>query len=354
MLSVLVATCPCALSLATPTAMTCAISSFAKKGILLTNSNCLVALTKINHIVIDKTGTLTTGKIKIAESQFYTDEQPEKIMAMVLALEAHSNHPIAAAFCHQKTTKSDKVTFNFQEINNVIGHGIQAFYLDKFSENRQQWRIGNPKFALQENLATTNYNNQHQIILSCNKEIIASFMVTDPIKPESKKFITDAFKKKLKVTMLTGDHSDAVLQVAKKLNIADIVSNASPSDKLTFINHKTKQDICLMIGDGVNDAPTLSGAHVSVSFAEGSDIAKSSADIILLNSDLNKVFEAQKIATRTYRIIKQNLFWALFYNITVLPLAVAGIVTPYIAVLGMSLSSLIVIANSLRILKTNR
>ncbi len=338
MLSVLVATCPCALSLATPTALTCSTSTFGQLGIMLRRGHVLETLTKVNRLVIDKTGTLTKGEIQIravrVDDEAFTEQDTFNIAA---SLEAFANHPIAKAFQDQSTQHVD-----VYDADNHIGQGVSG------TINGQCWRIGKANFAL--TLDHPEDYDLYPVVLSCEGNPVAAFSLVDPIRPSSARLVS-AFKDAgIQTTMLTGDQSRNVDQVAEALGIDSVISGVSPKGKLAYLQGLDDSTITLMVGDGVNDAPVLAGAHLSVAMGGGTDIAKSSADMVLLSDDLEKLLTARRLAQQTRRIIRENLAWALGYNVTILPLAVMGFVAPYVAVVGMSASSIIVVSNSLRLL----
>ncbi|OOE69509.1 ATPase P [Salinivibrio sp. IB868] len=337
MLSVLVATCPCALSLATPTALTCSTSTFGQLGIMLRRGHVLETLTKVNRLVVDKTGTLTEGEVKIDSVHvFAADISEQSALNIAASLEGFANHPIANAF-QSKATESLTV----KAADNHIGQGVSG------EINGQHWRIGKAAFALSS--PKTHYDS-YPVVLSCEGQAVAAFSLTDRIRPSSARLIA-AFKQAgIQTTMLTGDQSRNVEQVANQLGIDSVISGVSPQGKLAYLQSLDDDTVTLMVGDGVNDAPVLAGAHLSVAMGGGTDIAKSSADMVLLSDDLEKLLTARQLAQQTRRIIRENLIWALGYNITILPLAVMGYVAPYIAVVGMSASSIIVVSNSLRLL----
>ncbi len=337
MLSVLVATCPCALSLATPTALTCSTSTFGQLGIMLRRGHVLETLTKVNRLVVDKTGTLTEGTVQISTIEINSDTLTEQqVINIAASLEAFANHPIANAF---QARASEKV--NVGAADNHIGQGVNG------TIDGQYWRIGKASFALSD--GAESYQS-YPVILSCDNKPVAAFSLIDPIRPSSARLLA-AFKDAgIQTTMLTGDQSRNVKQVADELGIDSVVSGVSPQGKLSYLQSLDSRTITLMIGDGVNDAPVLAGAHLSVAMGGGTDIAKSSADMVLLGDDLEKLLTARRLAQQTRRIIRENLAWALGYNVTILPLAVMGFVAPYVAVVGMSASSIIVVSNSLRLL----
>ncbi|MGF1689831.1 heavy metal translocating P-type ATPase [Photobacterium kagoshimensis] len=343
-LAVLVATCPCALSLATPTALTCSTSSLGRLGILLRRGHVLETLCKVNQLVIDKTGTLTEGNVRLVETRLFSDFTQQQALSMAAELERFANHPIANAF---KPYRNERTLFN--HVENTIGQGLQG------NIEQHSWRIGQLGFVLQGNpnakQLSQQMNNQYQVWLSRDSELVAAFKLEDPIREDSAELIHQFHRAGIRVTMLTGDNSVSAQLVADKLGIDKLVSGVTPEGKLQYLRSLDAKDIALMIGDGVNDAPVLAGAHLSVAMGGGTDIAKSSADMVLLGDQLTRILNARKLALRTKKIIRENLAWALGYNLIILPLAVAGFVAPYIAVVGMSASSIIVVSNSLRLLK---
>ncbi|MEH0667082.1 cadmium-translocating P-type ATPase [Vibrio scophthalmi] len=336
MLSVLVATCPCALSLATPTALTCATSRMGNFGILLRKSHVFETLCKVNHLIIDKTGTLTHGDIEIRHVTLHEDITREEALSIAAALESHANHPLARAF----KPYADQ-SLEIQDVENVIGSGVTG------SIDGVIAKIGSASFVIGEGASPS----PNCIYLSLNNELVATFEYHDPIRKDAKPFIEQFQQAGIKVTLLTGDsHTNATL-VAEQIGIEDVVAGAKPQDKLEFLNHVDANDVTMMIGDGINDAPTLAGAHLSVAMGGGADVAKASADMVLLGDHLERILDARKLALQTRKIIRENLAWSLGYNVLILPLAVAGLVAPYFAVVGMSASSIIVVSNSLRLLK---
>ncbi|PMH46516.1 ATPase P [Vibrio sp. 10N.286.49.B3] len=336
MLAVLVATCPCALSLATPTAITCSTSKMGVLGILLRKGHVFETLCKINHLVIDKTGTLTKGKIEIEQIEIYGDWDQKQCLAIAASIEQHANHPIAKAF---KPFLSEHVTVS--NITNQIGFGMQGDYLN------QTIKLGSAEFVL----AQTDQAQVNCIYLSVNQKLTAIFHYRDPIRNESEAFVQQFAQFGIKTTLLTGDSLSNAKPIAEKIGIATIIASAKPEDKLRYLSQLPSSDITMMVGDGINDAPTLARAHLSVAMGGGTDVAKASADMVLLGDKLDRLLEARQLALKTRRIIRENLAWSLGYNLLILPLAVSGLVAPYIAVVGMSASSIIVVSNSLRLLK---
>jgi Cu2+-exporting ATPase len=223
----------------------------------------------------------------------------------------------------------------------VIGSGITGEW------DGHKVAIGSSEFILGQE-----QNDQSNgIYLSLDDKHIATFVYEDPIRKESIEFIQKFKEAGIKTTLLTGDSLVNAKPVAEEIGITDIVANAKPEDKLAYLNSRDDKDITMMVGDGINDAPILAGAHLSVAMGGGTDVAKASADMVLLGDKLDRLLQSRKLALKTRKIIRENLAWSLGYNLLILPLAVAGLVAPYIAVVGMSASSIIVVSNSLRLLK---
>jgi len=342
-LAVLVATCPCALSLATPSAYTAATSQLQQLGLLVKQGNSLDVLTQLTHICFDKTGTLTTGSFVIKTCNSIMDQQPT--LAIIAAIESQSTHPIASAF---KPYFDNEFTVN--NVENFQGGGLSAIV------NNQQYYLGsyefiNNKASISSSIDICNTNDV-VIYLATPNELIATLSLNDDIRPASKQLINQLHSVGIRTTLLTGDNSKNANYVAQQLNINHVEQGQSPQDKLSYLKSlQNNNAVVAMFGDGVNDAPVLSQAHLSFAMNNGADIAKSSADIVLLHDDLSKVVSAITLAKKTKRIITQNFCWALGYNLTAVPFAIMGLLPPYLAAIGMSLSSIIVVSNSLRLLK---
>ncbi|MFM5376410.1 heavy metal translocating P-type ATPase [Aeromonas dhakensis] len=340
-LAVLVATCPCALSLATPTALTSATARLTRAGILLRRGHVLDVLTRANRIVMDKTGTLTTGNISLTSTEALGNFDEARCLAIARALEAYSEHPIARAF--RSNAADDAVLLAASKVTPVIGHGIEGMI-----EGRH-YRLGSARWL--------GISDAHEaqadglvIYLADEDRALARFLLTDTLRPDAKALI-QAFKAAgLKTTILTGDSSAQADEVARELGVDELVKGVTPDGKLAYLKeHEAHGDISIMVGDGINDAPVLAGAHASFAMAGGTDLAKNSADAILLADDLSRLLDARALALRTRKIIKENFAWSIGYNLLVLPLAASGWLPPYVAAAGMSLSSLIVVTNSMRL-----
>ena len=348
-LSVLVATCPCALSLATPTAYTCIISTINRQGILIKDPKAFDKLTNITHVAFDKTGTLTQGKFSINESQ---------VKKVILNLQQHSEHPIAKAFNQQSLLLKDPLSaldnLEITDVQIVVGEGVSAIV------NGQMFKIGKSDFCLVDKLehSSSEQNEDLNVFAVYNEQLVAMFVVKDEIKSSAEQVINDIHQLGLSSMMLTGDPSLQADEVTKSLNINQFIKSCSPEQKAIEVSQiqkinttDNKSNRVLMVGDGINDAPVFSASDVSIAMASGADITKFSADIIILKNNLSAIVDLFNAAHRTRKIIKQNLNWSLIYNMIILPVAMFGYVAPYVAVIGMSASSILVVSNSLRLLK---
>lgn len=336
-LAVLVATCPCALSLATPTALTSATAHLTRTGILLRRGHVLDVLTRANRVVMDKTGTLTTGNISLIRTQPLADLDEAQCLAIARALETHSEHPIARAF---RQVSQDRLPTS--EVTPVIGYGIQGLVAGT------QYRIGSARWlGIPDEQARA---DGLVIYLADEARPLARFVLADTLRPDAKALIQAFQAAGLKTTILTGDGSTGADEVARTLGVDELVKGVTPDGKLAYLKgREAAGDVSIMVGDGINDAPVLAGAHASFAMAGGTDLAKNSADAILLADDLSRLLAARTLAIRTRKIIVENFAWSIGYNLLVLPLAASGWLPPYLAAAGMSLSSLIVVTNSMRL-----
>lgn len=340
-LSVLVATCPCALALATPTAVTCATAIFTRLGIITRKAGVFEKLPQIKHVVFDKTGTLTCGTLSIGQTQCMADLTKTQALAIAAALETGSRHPIAAAFA----LFADN-TLVAEQVHHEVGFGVRGRI------EGTDYLIGNAVFT-GARIDTQDPTQKIWLARSANEqlEVLASFEIQDNIRQDSKATIEILKQQGCRISIASGDSSGHVHQLAKELGIEDVHSGLTPAGKLALVTKLQQHTRVAMFGDGINDAPVLAGADLSVAMGSGSAIAKNSADLILLGDHLSRFTQAVAVAKLTTQIIKQNLAWALGYNTLILPLAVTGHVAPYIAAIGMSASSLIVVGNSLRLLR---
>ena len=334
--------CPCALGLATPLAMVVAIGNCTKNGILVKSSETLEASSKIDTVVFDKTGTLTQGKLAIQDKEISKEN-----MEILQSLEEHSNHPLAKSICEN----ADNL-YSVEEFEEISGLGIKG------KIKNQVYFAGNNKFIGDrenpyKNLEEEFSNKGESIVyLFTEKSVLGIVGLQDTIKPEMKEVINKLKQAQKQVIMLTGDNTNTANSIARELGIEKVISNVSPKEKLEKIKELNTNNNCLMIGDGINDSPALKTASIGVSVQNGTDITQDSADIILLNENMDSVYKILTIGDKTIKIIKQNLFWALFYNIAMVPLATGLLpitLNPMIASLAMTLSSFTVVINSLRL-----
>ncbi|OCQ23330.1 ATPase [Pseudoalteromonas luteoviolacea] len=334
-IAVLVATCPCALSLAIPTALTCAVATLTKKGILIKESHVLETTPKVTRYAFDKTGTLTEGRFSIVKTTMLDQNySAEQVLGFASALERYSEHPIAKAF-----TQKDAQVIEITSPTVRTGLGVAG------EMNGDQIAIGKPNWF-------NNHASFAQATLFINEQPIADFYLQDKVRESAHRVVAYLQSKNLTCHMLTGDSSNAAKNLADELGLDSFKQACSPKDKQLCVEKWSReQDIVAMIGDGVNDSPVFNSAHLSIAMETGADISKNTADVVLLNSDLNSLQTLQTVAVKTKRIIKQNLTISLLYNGSILPLAALGMVPPWLAVIGMSASSIVVISNSLRLLK---
>lgn len=340
-LSVLVVTCPCALSLATPTALTAATGTLRQNGLLITRGHVLESLASATHIVFDKTGTLTEGNLSLQEVLPLAEHSEDECIKIAAAIEKHSEHPIAKAF-HEQAGQ-----LNATDIQNQVGQGLEGVI------GNQRYRIGKPEFAAQicESGLPALPKTSGQWLLLCNqKSALAWFRLNDLIRPEAQQTIRGLQALGLECEMLTGDNSSAVQEVATHLGINSAISGVSPEQKLLHVKQlQEKGAQVVMVGDGINDIPVLAGAQTSIAMGGATDLAKTNADGVLISHDLLRLIDGILLARKTKKVIKQNLIWSLCYNLMALPLAAFGFIAPYMAALGMSASSLVVVGNAMRL-----
>ena len=344
-IAVMVISCPCAMGLATPTAVMVGIGRAARKGILIKGGNTLEEFAKIKNIVFDKTGTLTTGNFKIKNITTYKNEKEEDIKEILFQLEQHSSHPIAKSIVAE--LKGTIVSKQFENIKEEKGLGISAVINESHKVNKYQ--IGSYKIA-----AHLTLSDMHSVYVVKNNELIATLDLEDEIKTNAKQLITNLHNAGITTYMLSGDNKLKCEALATKLTIDAVYSEQLPSQKLELIDKLVKEAPTAMVGDGVNDAPALAKATVGISLSNATQVAIQSAQIILLKSnDLSILTDAHLISKHTLITIKQNLFWAFFYNIVAIPIAAMGFLSPGLGALAMAFSDVIVIGNSIR-LKTKK
>jgi len=354
---VLVIACPCALGLATPTAIIVGVGKGAQDGILIKDAATLEKLHKVNTVVMDKTGTITHGKPELTNIQNYSDREEKKIIAILSGLEKKSEHPIARAILEYATLKNI-TPVEVENFEIIKGKGILGVVdgVEYFAGNTKL--ISDLKISFDvETLKEKTLQGKTPVILANKKEILTVVMVADAIKPQATEAIKNLHKLGIKTVMLTGDDKNTAAAIAREVGIDQVMAELLPEDKLKKIIQLQKEGgIVAMVGDGVNDAPALAQADVGIAMGSGTDVAIETAGITLLHGDISKIVKAVKLSKMTMRGIRQNLFWAFIYNIVGVPLA-AGLffpffgwtLSPVFAGMAMAFSSVSVVANSLRI-----
>ncbi|MBW7470193.1 heavy metal translocating P-type ATPase [Marinobacter sp. M216] len=342
-LSVLVVTCPCALSLATPTAITAATVKLRRLGFLPTRGHTLESMNTIDTVVFDKTGTLTRGELSLVGVKVVGHMDESACLKLAAGLEQHSEHPIARVFHNRASSAVGQVT-------NHLGGGLSGKLGD------QQLYIGHKDFVEScVNLpapASPGYQGM-EIWLASEREWLACFSLDDQPRHDAASAIHSLEGLGIRTLLLSGDRSDHVSQVARAVGIEEAIGQASPEQKLEVLKQLTGEGHkVMMVGDGLNDLPSMAGAGISVAMGSAADLTQLHADAVLLNGQLIQLVEALKTSRLTRRVIRQNLMWALVYNVCALPLAAAGMVPPWLAAIGMSLSSLVVVLNALRLGRT--
>ena len=336
-IAVLVISCPCAMGLATPTAVMVGVGRAAKNGILIKGGATLELLSKITTVVFDKTGTLTNGKFSVKELCVLDKSYP--IEAIIYGLEKHSNHPIALSLCNEFNSFNQNLIF--EDIKEIKGQGLEA--LDK---DQNLYKLGSAAYL---NLVDEKYYENYQLFLSVNHKLVACILIQDKVMNDAVTLISFFNSNKINTVLLSGDTQLKCNAISKELGIQKVYAAQSPEDKIEKIKQFTTKGKTAMFGDGVNDAPALTQATVGISYTKASEIAVKSASIVLLNHNLKSVKMAYQICKHTYRTIQQNLFWAFAYNIVAIPLAASGYLNPIFAAFTMALSDIIVIGNSIRL-----
>lgn len=347
-LSVLVVTCPCALSLATPTALAVATHELRRRGFLVSRGHVIDTLVQADRIVFDKTGTLTTGDMSVQKVVCRSSVSEQKMLAIAAALEAGSRHPIAAAFADcdggLKATTTD----------NRVGDGVSGTVEGvRYAIGREQYIT--ELFGRTDDLPEMPGEGEVWLMLASESAVLGWIMVRDRLRVDAKETVEILQSAGLTVELLSGDRPAAVAAMANHLGIDHWQGGVTPEQKLAHVRQLQQAGhTVVMVGDGINDVPVLSGADVSVAMGEAADVTRIHADSILMSSQLLGFASAVRFAALTGQVIRQNLAWALGYNLLALPLAAAGLVPPWAAAIGMSASSLIVVVNALRLARSER
>lgn len=345
--AMLVVTCPCALSLATPTAIAAATSALTRRALIITADNALESLARATRFVFDKTGTLTYGRPRVVSVRPSSELPADACARIAAALEQSSEHPIGkslANYCEPSDTATNIV--------NTPGAGLQGDIAGI------TYTIGTPAFvAAQTGLRLNDapsvdpaHENSSLVVLADNQRVLCAFILSDALRPDARELVQSLQQIGAGVTLYSGDRSAVTQHVATSIGINDASGDLSPEQKLARLRElQAGGEIVAMVGDGVNDTPVLSGADVSIAMGDGAQAARANADMILLGGDLANLADGVTIARKTLSIIRQNLLWAASYNLLAVPAAAAGWIAPWMAALGMSASSILVVANSRRL-----
>jgi Cu2+-exporting ATPase len=354
--AVLVVTCPCALSLATPTALAVAVGALARRGVVATRGHAIEALSRVTHVVLDKTGTLTRGSLTLTGVDLLGGAGRTQVLALAAALDSGSEHPIArailaaAAIAVAEAQASPAQPPQVGSLRSVAGAGMEGMI------DGMRWRLGNRAFVAalagpppqaDANAGTT------PVWLGSEDGWAARLDFSDALRPEAGEVVAALQRQGKRVLVLSGDDPSTVAAVAARLGIAAHEGGLSPEDKHARVQALQAQGaVVAMVGDGVNDAPVLAQAQLSIAMGSGAVLSQAQSDLVLLSGRLDGVLEALHTGRRTMRIVRQNLAWAVAYNVLALPLAIAGYVTPWLAGIGMAASSLLVMLNALRLIET--
>ena len=354
--SILVVACPCSLGLATPLAIVISSGLCSQRGILVKSSEALENAYKVKTIVFDKTGTLTNGTLNISKIYNYSKESIEEILVQVASIEKNSEHPIARAIISTANEKKLDL-LKVDDFKVISGYGIYG------KIGNDEYYIGNRQLMLNNEVEINNQdddielekNGNSILFVARNNELIALIGVKDSIR-ENVKLVIDKIKKQnIEVVMLTGDNEETAKYIAKEIGINNVIANVKPKEKADKINELKEKGLVMMCGDGINDSISLVTSDIGISISNGTDIAIDSANVILMNNNLDRVIDLIEISRKTIKNIKQNLFWTFFYNILMIPIA-AGLfskfgilLNPMISSLAMTISSLTVVLNALRL-----
>ncbi len=357
--SVLVVACPCSLGLATPLAIVVATGKATSKGILIKSGEALENARKINNILFDKTGTLTYGNLNISKLINYSEENDITIFKWIASIESKSEHPIAKSIVRYAENNNISLD-SVEEFSSIPGKGVFGRI------GNDEYYIGNRQIMIEKKISIDGIINDEEeltklgnsiLYIVKNDNVLALVGVKDTIRESSKELITSLKERKITPTMLTGDNDMTAKTIADELEIEEVLANCSPKDKALKVQELKKQGIVAMCGDGINDSISLVNADIGISIATGTDISINSANVILMNDNLEKIIELIDLSNKTLNIIKQNLFWAFVYNICMIPIA-SGLfsqfgleINPIVGSAAMMISSIIVVLNSLRIKK---
>lgn len=334
-IAVLVIACPCAMGLATPAAIAVGLGRGTRKGILFRNATSLELFKNIQQAVFDKTGTLTTGKLRVAAFHFENSTEDE-FKKIVFSLEKYSAHPIAKSIVNEWKRKDE---IRWKKIEEIKGLGIKA-------EDKEGNIYIAGSFKIAESLTD---NDIHNVYIKKNESLLGWIDLKDELRPEAKTVISYLHSKGIKTILLTGDRYQRSKELANELGIDEVIAEQSPLQKLEIVSNLTSHAPTIMVGDGINDAPALAKATIGISISDASQLAMQTAQVVLMNHGLATLPLALGLGKHTFITIKQNLFWAFFYNIVAIPVAALGFLTPSFSALAMGFSDVILAINSARL-----
>jgi len=340
-ISVIVIACPCALALATPVATLVGLSLGAKKGILFKEAAQLETMAKVDTLVLDKTGTITVGKPEVIKENIFEEFNIELLYSLVKS----SKHPVSHGIYEYINSKIENLNIiAFDEFKQIPAQGISAVL------NSTEIFGGNYKLMTENGIIVEYSSNNTLFYFAVDKKVVAIYELNDKIKDGAKELVGSLRSRGIETIMLTGDNEQAAFRVAKEINLERVYSEQTPEDKAAFVSNLHEENrTVVMVGDGVNDVLALARADIGIVMGSGSDIAVDVSDVVLLNDSLTSLEDSFKISRTTYGLIKQNLGISLVYNAITIPLAMAGYVIPLVAAISMSVSSLLVVGNSMRI-----
>mgnify|MGYP003615489125 FL=1 len=343
-ISVVVIACPCALALATPMASLVGISELAKKSLLFKEAKFIETIANATTVVFDKTGTLTKGELEVSFVEFFNKD--ERSINLLYSLLDSSNHPVSIAVKRYIKENFEVSNVSLEDIKNIEAKGLSARYenIEILGGNEALLKEFDVKINIHLNSKFTQY------LFCIDKKIVANFELKDELKDDAKELIEYLKEQNIESIMLTGDNNFVASSIAKELEISNYKANLTPKDKADFIKDlKNSGKTVVMVGDGVNDSVALASSDVAIAMGNSADISMMVSDVVMLNSKLKSLKDAFIISKKTYKHIKQNLAFSLIYNTITIPIAAAGFIIPLFAALSMSLSSLVVVLNSLRI-----
>lgn len=343
-IAVLLISCPCAMGLATPTAVMVGAGRLARLGVLIRGGSSIERLATIERMVFDKTGTLTTGRFSVSPPTLYADATAEEVRSIIHTLEGHSSHPIATSIRAALSVTGAPAAYDFAEVEELPGRGLRAV-----DSRGNQFYLGSPNASPGRDAVSAD----DDVVLWRNDELLAGLRFSDELRPAAAELIEALHADGIETVLLTGDRQAKAHAVASRLGIDAVFAEQLPEDKLAVIERLSRQKPTAMVGDGINDAAALSRADLGISLGGASDVALDAARVVLLRDNLSLLVRGRRVASLTLRTIRESLFWAFSYNAIAIPLAALGYLNPMWAALFMAFSDVVVIGNAIR-LKTRR